>query len=155
MPAHGQSGLAGTDDDGGREPHDTRSLIQPPSSVDGDEDVRRVGDDVEYGRPLLRLGYQRLDVVLARIGANVEMNADGTEAIAHLVVDTEDALNVHIGLERRLDGVELDAAPLGDRGDARGEAARKTGQDEFDRSRGVVLGRKDFWMICLYREGLV
>src|SRR5215475_15100979 len=107
MPAHSQSGLAGADDDGRREPHDTRSLIQPPS-VDGDEDARRVGDDVEYGRPFLRLGDQRLDVVLARVGANVEMNADGAEAIAHLVVDAEDALNVHVGLERSLDRMQLD-----------------------------------------------
>src|SRR6516164_7324417 len=103
MLAHGQSGLAGADDDGGREPHDTRSLIQPPSSVDGDEDVRRVGDDVEYGRPLLRLGDKRLDVVLARIGADVEMNPDGAEATAHIVVHAEDALNVHVRLKRGLD----------------------------------------------------
>src|SRR4029434_4708913 len=36
-------------------------FLQPSSSVDGHEDVRRIGDDVEYGRPLLRLNYQRLD----------------------------------------------------------------------------------------------
>src|SRR5262245_56251788 len=154
MPAHGQSGLAGTDDDGGREPHDTRSLIQPPS-VDGNEDVRRVGDDVEYSRPFLRLGDQRLDVVLARIGANVEMNADSAKAIAYVVVDAEDALNVHVGLERGLDRMELYAAPLGDCSNARREAARKTGEDEFDGSRSVVLGRKDLRVVRLDRECLV
>src|SRR5215510_6656080 len=154
MPAHGQSGLAGTDDDGGREPHDTRSLIRPPS-VDGNEDVRRVGDDVEYGRPFLRLGDQRLDVVLARIGANVEMNADSAEAIAHVVVDAEDALNVHVGLERGLDRMELYAASLGDRSNARRKAARKTGEDEFDGGRSIVLGCKDLRVVCLDREGLV
>src|SRR5215510_2273739 len=151
MPAHGQSGLAGADDDGGREPHDTRSLIQPPPSVDGDEDVRRVGDDVEYGGPLLRLGDQRLDVVLARIGANVEMNADSAEAIAHVVIDAEDALNVHVGFDRGLDRMELYAAPLGDRSNARREAARKTGEDEFDRSRSIVIGRKDLRVVSLDR----
>src|SRR5215468_12774816 len=77
--------------------------ILPPPSVDGDEDVRRVGDDVEYGRPFLRLGDQRLDVVLARIGADVEMNADRAETIAHLVVHAEDALNIHVRLKRGLD----------------------------------------------------
>src|SRR6516164_7985518 len=130
MLAHGQSGLAGADDDSGREPHDTRSLIQPPPSVDGDEDVRRVSDDVEYGRPLLRLGDQRLDVVLARIRANVEMNANDAEAIAHFLVDAEDALNVHVRLERRLDHVELYAAPLRNCGNARRQAARKPGENE-------------------------
>src|SRR5215471_15464678 len=155
MAAHGQSGLAGADDDGGREPHDTRSLIQPPLSVDGDEDVRRVGDDVEYGRPPLRLSDQRLDVVLARVGANVEMNADSAKAIAYVVVDAEDALNVHVGLERGLDRMELYAAPLGDCSNARREAARKTGEDEFDGSRSVVLGRKDLRVVCLDRECLV
>src|SRR6516165_4271688 len=129
MPAHGQSGLAGADDDGGREPHDTRSLIQPPPSVDGDEDVRRVGDDVEYGRPFLRLGDQRLDVVLAGIGANVEMNTNGAEAIAHFIVHAEDALNVHVRLKRGLDRIELYAPPLRDRGNSRREAARKTRED--------------------------
>src|SRR5215472_7136911 len=155
MLAHGQSGLAGADDDGGREPHDTRSLIQPPLSVDGDVDVRRVGDDVEYGRPPLRLSDQRLDVVLARIGANVEMNADSAKAIAYVVVDAEDALNVHVGLERSLDRMELYAAPLRDCSNARREAARKTGEDEFDGSRSVVLGRKHLRVVRLDRECLV
>src|SRR5512145_390621 len=95
MPAHGQSGLPGADNDGGREPHDTRSFIELSPSVDGDEDARWVGDDVEDSRPLLRLGNQCLDVVLTRLGADVEMNADGSEAVAHVVVDAEDTLNVH------------------------------------------------------------
>src|SRR5215468_1484921 len=112
--------------------------ILPPPSVDGDEDARRVGDDVEYGRPFLRLGDQRLDVVLARVGANVEMNADGAEAIAHLVVDAEDPLKVHVCFERRLHRAELDAASLGNCGNARREAACKTREDEFDWSRSVV-----------------
>src|SRR5215470_4903071 len=83
------------------------------------------------------------------------MNADGAEAIAHIVVDAEDALNVHVGLERGLDRMELYAAPLGNRGNARREAARKTGEDEFDRSRSIVLGRKDLRVVCLDRERLV
>src|SRR4029453_7390796 len=45
-------------------------------SVDADEDVGRISNDVEYRRPLLRLSYQRLDVVFACVSENVEMNAD-------------------------------------------------------------------------------
>src|SRR5215468_3146159 len=82
------------------------------------------------------------------------MNADSAEAIAHVVVDAEDALNVHVGLERGLDRMELYPAPLGDRGNARREATRKTGEDEFDGSRSIVPGRKDLWVVCLDRESL-
>src|SRR5262249_32130231 len=97
----------------------TRSSFQSPPSVDGDEDARRVGDNVEYRRPFLRWGDQRLDIVLARIGANVEMNADDAETIAHVAVDAENALKVHVGFERCLHRMELDAAPLGNCGNAR------------------------------------
>src|SRR6516164_11018441 len=83
------------------------------------------------------------------------MNADSVEAIAYIVVDAEDALNVHVGLERGLDRMELYTAPLGDRGNARREAACKTGEDEFDWSRRIVLGRKDLRVVCLNRERLV
>src|SRR6516162_1985409 len=83
------------------------------------------------------------------------MNPDGAEAIAYVVVDAEDALNVHVGFERGLDRMELYAASLGDCGNARREAARKTREDEFDRSRSLVLGRKDLWVVCLDRERLV
>src|ERR1044071_2787875 len=76
-------------------------------SVDGDEDVRRVGDDIEHGRPLLRLRNQRLDVVVARFRTNIEMNADRAETVAHVVVHAEDALKVHVGFKRGLDRVEL------------------------------------------------
>ena len=37
--------------------------------------------------------------------------------------------------------MQLYAPPLRDRGNARREAARKTGEDEFDRGRSIVLGR--------------
>ena len=80
-----------------------------------------------------------LDVVVARIGANVEVNTDGAEAIAHLVIHAEDALNVHVRLKRGPDRMQLYAASLRDRGNARREAARKTGENEFDRSRSIVI----------------
>src|SRR5262249_11494572 len=83
------------------------------------------------------------------------MNADGAEAIAHLVVNAENALNVHVGFERRLHRIELDAAPLRNCCNAPGEAACQTRQNDFDRSRSVVLSRKDLRMVCLDRERLV
>ena len=51
--------------------------------------------------------------------------------------------------------MELYAAPLGDRGNARREAARKTREDEFDWSRRMILGRKDLWVVRLDREVLI
>jgi hypothetical protein len=51
--------------------------------------------------------------------------------------------------------MELYAAPLSNRGNSRRQAACKTGEDEFDRSWSIVFGSKDFWMVCLDREGLV
>src|SRR4029450_10552667 len=89
-------------------------------SVDTDEDVGRVRDDVEHGRALLRLGDQRLDVVLAGVGLDVEVDADGAEAVADLVIDAEDAVQVHVGLERGLDRMKLDAAAVGDGGNTGG-----------------------------------
>src|SRR5215211_697919 len=155
MPAHSQSRLAGADDNRSRKSHDTRSLIRWPPLVDRDEDVRWIGYDVEYGRPLLRLRDQRLDVVVARISVDVELNADGAEAIAHVVVDAKYALNVHVGFKRGLDGMKLDAAPLGDGCNTRREAARETGEEDLDRSWSVVLGCEDLRVICLKRERLV
>src|SRR5262249_17399706 len=40
-------------------------------------------------------------------------------------------------------------------GNTRRETARKTGEDEFNRSRSIVLGRKDLRVVCLDRERLV
>src|SRR6516162_9592870 len=51
--------------------------------------------------------------------------------------------------------MQLYAPPLGDRGNARREAARKTREDEFDRSGSLVLGCKDLWVVCLDRKRLV
>src|SRR5262249_46614803 len=130
-------------------------FLQPSSSVDGHEDVRRIGDDVEHGRPLLRLSYQCLDVVFPRIGANVEVDGKGPEAIAPLGVDAETPLNTHVGLERSLDRMGLYAAALGKRGNARRETARKPGEDELDRGRSVVFGCEDLRVVCLDGERFV
>src|SRR4051794_12552150 len=136
---------------------DLTTLAPPrhPPSVDRDEHGGRIGDDVEDGGPLLRLRDQRLDVVFAGIGTDVEVDADGAEPVAHVIVDAENALNIHVGLERRLDRMKLDAAPLGDRGNARGQAARQAGQNQFDRRRSMVLRSKNLGMVRLDGERLV
>src|SRR5262252_8698830 len=155
MPAHGQSGLAGADNDGGRELHDTRSLIQQRSSIDGDEHARRVCNDVEDGGSLLRLSDQCLDVVFGRIGSDVEMNANGAKPIAHLVIHPKDALNIHVGLECCLDRMELNAASLRDCCYTGRKAARQTGEDKLNGSWSIVFGRKDLRVVRLDSERLV
>ena len=64
------------------------------------------------------------------------------EAVADVGVDAEDAVQVHVALDARLDRVELDAAVLGDGGDAGGEAARQRREHDLDRRRPVVGGGK-------------
>ena len=45
--------------------------------------------------------------------------------------------------------MKLDAAPLGDGGNAGGEAARKARQNELDRRRRLVFGCEDLRMVGL------
>ena len=83
------------------------------------------------------------------------MDADGAEAVAHVVVDAENALNVHVGLERRLDRMKLDAAPLGDRGNARGQTARQAGRERVRPASERCLRRRNLGMVRLDGERLV
>src|SRR5262245_15084649 len=82
------------------------------------------------------------------------MNANCSEPVAHVVVDAKDALNVHVGLERCLDRMQLDAASLRDCCYACRQAAREAGEDELNRSWSVVFSSKDFRMVRLYGERL-
>src|SRR5690606_6447959 len=59
----------------------------------------------------------------------------------------EDAANIHLAFELRLDRAELNAAVLRDRRDAGGETAPKPGENQHDRRRAIVLGREDLRMI--------
>ena len=52
---------------------------------DSHVDVGRVGDDVEHGGALLRLGHQRLDLCLAGVGVDLERDADVAEAVPDLL----------------------------------------------------------------------
>ena len=51
-----------------------------------------------------------------------KVDLDAIEAIAHVGIDAEDALDVHAGFERGRDRAKLDLAMLCDCGNAGGEA---------------------------------
>src|SRR5690606_670628 len=106
-----------------------RSMVGPAEGrselVDLDGHVRRVRDDVVYRGALLRLSNQCLDLFLRRVGVDVERDLDVLVAVAHVAIDAEDALDVHLALEPHLDAAELDAAVLRDRRNAGREAARE------------------------------
>src|ERR1700742_3344248 len=77
-----------------------------------DGDVGRVGERVEDGRALLRLGHQRLDLFPGRVRVDVEGHLDVVEAVAHVAVGAEDAADVMVALDGGLDRAQLDAAVL-------------------------------------------
>ena len=113
--AHRETGVPGAYDNGGEAP----VLLL---SDDLDRDLGRIREGVEHRGALLRLGDQRLDLIRGRVGVDFERHLDGVEAVADVGV-AENALEVVVALDRRLDRAKLDLAVLGDRRDARREAA--------------------------------
>src|SRR6187549_2297662 len=93
------------------------------ASADGDLDRRGVGQGVEHRGALLRLRDEPCDLLGGRVRVDVEVDVDVLEAVPDLRVATQDAQDVVLPLDRRLDGAELDAAMLRDGRDTRGEAA--------------------------------
>src|SRR3954463_8333514 len=59
-------------------------LVSSERSGHLDRDVCRVGDDVEYGRSLLRLCDERPDVFRRRIRIDVVAHLDVAEPVAHV-----------------------------------------------------------------------
>src|SRR5262245_59614495 len=116
-----------------------------------DGDVRRVGDDVVDGRALLRLRDEGLDVLLRCVRVDLERDLDVVVAVPHVAVDAENAADVYLAFEGRLDRTQLDAAVLRDRCDAGRETARETDEDVLDRRDAAILGREDLRMIGLER----
>ena len=90
-------------------------------SIHYDRDIRRVGHDVIDCRSLLRLRNESLDVFAFCIGVDLVGHLDAAEAIAHVVVYTENALEVHISFQGRGDRAQLNVAVLGNRGDTCGQ----------------------------------
>src|SRR4029077_20099610 len=103
-----EPGVTGTD-------HDRRDVFDgdPPVADaavpldDLDGDVGRIGHDVVYGRAFLRLCDECLDVFLRCVGVDVKRDLDVVVAVAHVAVDAEDAVEVHLALELRLHRAQL------------------------------------------------
>src|SRR5688572_2694667 len=152
--AHREPGVPCADDDDGDAFYRQENLPRRRSALlaNLDRNVRRVRDDVVHGRSLLRLRDERFDVLLRGVGVYVERHLDVVVAVAHVAVDTEDALDVHRAFELRFHGTQLNTAVLRDGRDAGGEAARKTREHELDGCRAAILRRKDLGMIRLERE---
>src|SRR5262245_42361141 len=93
-------------------------LAAPAASAeplsDFDCDIRRIGHDVVDRRPFLRLRNEGFDVFALGIGVDLVHDLDPVKAITHIAVDAQDALNVHVPFNRRLDGTQLDIAVLCD-----------------------------------------
>ena len=93
---------------------------------------------------------------LRGVRVDVEDDLDAVEAVAHVAVDAEDALQVHAGFERGLDGAQLDLAILRDRSDAGREAGGEADEHVLHRRRAVVFGREDRRMVgVVFELGLV
>ena len=142
-PARREAGMAGPDDDRGE-------LLdrQTTSTVTFTGFVMHV----VHGRALLRLRDDRLDVLLRRVRVDLERHLDVVVAVAHVAVDAEDAADVHLAFELRLDRAQLDAAILRDGRDAGREAAREPDEHVLDRRDAVVLRGEDLRMIGLERS---
>ena len=117
-----------------------------------DVHVRRVGDDVEDGRTLLRLRDQGFDVLLRGIRVDLVVHLDPVEPVAHVAVDAEDAVQVHPALERRRHGPELYLAVLRDGSDAGCQAPGEADEHHLDGCRADVLGGEDRRMIGIEFE---
>jgi hypothetical protein len=85
--------------------------------------IRRISDDVINRRSLLRLGHQCLDILSARIRIDLLGDLDSFEAVADLVVDPEDALQIHVALDGRGNRLQLNLPILGDRSYTASQAA--------------------------------
>src|ERR1700730_10871565 len=139
----------------------TRSMIPLPLRLPFrlhylDRDVHRVRDGVVYGRALLRLRDDRLDVLLRCIRVDLERHLDVVVPVADVAVDAEDAANVHLAFDLRLDGPQLDAAILRHGGNAGGQTAREADEHVLDRGDPVILRGEDLRVIRLERAlGLV
>src|ERR1700733_4168058 len=120
-----------------------------------DGDVGRVGDDVVDRGALLRLRDDRLDVVRRRVGVDLVGHLDAVEAVAHVLVHTEDAADVHSGLERRRHGTQLDLTRLSDSRYAGGQAACESGQHDLHRRGRVVLGGEHLGVVGVEGELLL
>ena len=95
-------------------------------SIHYDCDIRRIGHDVIDCRSLLRLCDESFDIFAFCIGVDLVRHLDTAEAIAHVVVYAEDALDIHVPFEGRSNRTQLNVAVLGNRSDTRGQTTCQT-----------------------------
>src|SRR5918995_1706406 len=82
--------------------------------VDLDRDGDAVGDDVEHRRAGPGLLDEGLQLLGGGVALHVEGDPDRLEAVAHVGVEAEDAVEVDVALDGRGDLGQLDAARGGD-----------------------------------------
>ena len=87
-----------------------------------------------------------------RVGIDLVVDLDTVEAVAHVRVDAEHALQVHAAFERRAHRVQLDVAVLRHRGDARGQAAGEADEHVLDRRGAVVRRGEDLRVVRIEFE---
>jgi hypothetical protein len=103
-------------------------------------------NDLKRDRPdvarATAIAPQSLDVLAFRVGVDVVGYLDPAEAVAHIAVDAEDALHVHVPFDRRCDRAQLNVSVLGDRGDTRREATCQANKNVLDRRSTMIFGGK-------------
>src|SRR5262245_65425963 len=114
-------------------------LLARTRSADLDGDAGRVGDDVVDRGALLRLRYQRPDLLGGGVGVDLVTDGDAAETVAHIRVGTEDPVQVHLGGGGGPHRPQLDRPLLGDGGHACGQAAAEGDQHNLHRRDTLVL----------------
>src|SRR6185312_6900081 len=79
-------------------------------SLDADRNRQAVGEAVEHGRAGFRLHDDFFELLGRSVAFDREGNFDALVAVANLVRETEDAAQIDIAFDGRLDFAELDAA---------------------------------------------
>src|SRR5690242_16955493 len=111
-------------------------IVSPRRDVD--DDVGSVGQDVVDGRPAPGLLDQLRELLRGRVAVDREAHPDLPVSVPDAVVQPEDAQQVDVALDGRLDPVQGDAAGCGDVGQPRGEAGGDGVQQEFHRRDALV-----------------
>src|SRR6185312_1087626 len=162
--AHGKAGLAATDDDDIWISHDSCLWIGDEAGrhikrdgradqaggrgLDADRNRHAVGDDVEHGRSGLRLHDDLLESIGSSVTIDLEGNLDALVAVADVFRESENATQIDITLDRRLDFVELDSAHRRDIGDASGETRGECMQNPLRRCGPGIGATEDSGMIA-------
>ena len=100
-------------------------------------------DHVEHGRALLGSFDDLAQLLLRRVAADAEADADLLEAVAVLVRQSERSLHVHVALERRLDLRQVHAAGGGDVDERRRQARGERVQQVLGRVGAGVAAEQD------------